>query len=90
MLVSWTLMVGCGGEITVADVVERHRGMHDVVTDSMNQERFFHDGTWHEHYGDGLMFGPSSDLAGWAWLGCDGLWMTMGITDSGCSNLTCK
>ncbi|MEE2750141.1 MAG: hypothetical protein VX519_01820 [Myxococcota bacterium] len=67
VLLSWMLMVGCGGGLTVSEVVERHRGMHDVVTDSMNQERFFHDGTWHEHYGDGLMFGPSSDLAHWAW-----------------------
>lgn len=51
------------GAVTPWSIVEDYRAMADAVTASMDHEQYFHDGTWHQHFGDGLMFGPSFDLA---------------------------
>ena len=51
---------------TPGAIVARHRAMLEAVAATMETPRVFSDGSWHEHYGDGLMFGPAWDLATWA------------------------
>lgn len=49
--------------VTPASIVEKYKDMGAVVAASMNEPQYFHDHSWHLHFGDGLMFGPSFDLA---------------------------
>jgi hypothetical protein len=49
--------------LTPASIVEQRAAMTATVAASMDLPEYFHDGTWHGHFGDGLMFGPSQDLA---------------------------
>ncbi len=54
------------GPVTASSITERRAAMLAEVAASMDEPEYFHDGTWHLHYGDGLMFGPSYDLATWS------------------------
>ena len=54
------------GPVTASSITERRAAMLAEVAASMDEPKYFHDGTWHLHYGDGLMFGPSYDLAAWS------------------------
>jgi hypothetical protein len=49
--------------VSPQSIVDDHRDMAEAVASSMDQLQYFHDDTWHLHFGDGLMFGPSYDLA---------------------------
>lgn len=49
--------------VTPASIVENYSYMGSVVAASMDEPDYFHDCTWHLHFGDALMYGPSFDLA---------------------------
>ncbi len=51
---------------TPESIIEDFAAMIAAVEASMNEENYFHDHTWHLHFGDGLMYGPSFDLATYA------------------------
>lgn len=71
---TWALaaaLTACGtesadGPLTSAKVAQEQSGMLLEVGTSMDEPQYFANGTWHLHYGDGLMFGPSYDLATWS------------------------
>ncbi len=48
---------------TPESILAKYSAMADAVAASMNDEQYFHDDTWHMHYGDGFMYGPSYDMA---------------------------
>lgn len=67
-------LLACGtesgeGPLTPAGVVEDLSGLAAEVGKSLDGPKYFSDDTWHLHYGDGLMFGPSYDLATWTLTG---------------------
>ena len=54
------------GPLSPASVVAAWSELFATVAASLDEPQYFHDDTWHAHFGDGLMFGPSYDLASWA------------------------
>jgi len=49
--------------VTPSSIVDDYSGMINTVAETLNDPRYFHDGQWHEHFGDAYMYGPSFDLA---------------------------